>query len=364
SAVHAVTALLILGHVRGTTFSQRYDASTPTGSWHPSGPPPSRSQLQSRSGGSYYPYPDSLPPQDIYQNAAPPRQRQPFINDGGGSPESRTVTASITWPRERRVPEPEPRPFPRGDYDDSGAVPDLDPPSAGTRSARQNDQVVRTTLLTPLSHGYVVALAKKSLLPGGNNGGAAGSLHNLRPKLLDSFKEADQPAFLVYVPPNRKTSDDGRRPQSFAARPSQLSSPADVQTRPAPLQRPQALQQQPMRFLVPIVGGDVRSAGQLQFAQQQPLQLLGGGHLGQQVVMYLPPQLQQSRIQEGPASFMIPLAPLGPQATPVQYMSQQGAVYPRPTLDVSAEGGLMLDPALRAQHNEMFRLLYNLQGPH
>ncbi|CAN8000022.1 unnamed protein product, partial [Ixodes hexagonus] len=348
-----VIVLLVVSQVQGKSYSQRHDASTPPGSWHPSGPPPSRSQFQSRSGRPYLPYPDSLLPQDIYQNGAPPRQPQTSINEGGG-PESRTVTASITWPRERRAQESDPQPYPRDDYNDPPeAVPDSDPPSLGRLSSRQSDQVIRTTLLTPLSHGYVVALAKKSLLPRGNGGGAAGSLLNIKPRLQDAFREEDQPAFLVYVPPNRNRLD-GRRRLSSAARPSQLISPANVPSRPVPLQRPQSPQDQPVRFLVPIVAGDDRSPGQFQLAQQ-PLQLVAGGHPGQGVVMYLPQQLQQNRVQEGPAPFMILPASLGHQATPVQYLTTQNAMYPS-SLDVSAEG-LMLNPAFRAQHNEMFRLL-------
>ncbi|XP_077536185.1 uncharacterized protein LOC144148535 [Haemaphysalis longicornis] len=180
---------------RAGQFSQRLDAPFSAFGWAPLVPVaanPQNLQQPVDNGRSYNARnQDNTPP----ANGAVDNPRLLSASP----PHSRTVTASITWPPDHA---PDPGPLPDDDIDGSGqqdddpiAAPQTDPPVLETPNGRhhEDDRVVKTTLRTPLSHGYVVALVKKPRR----------LKSYFKSKVQDAVPD-DQPAFFVYMPPNRQ----------------------------------------------------------------------------------------------------------------------------------------------------------------
>ncbi|KAH6925679.1 hypothetical protein HPB50_008552 [Hyalomma asiaticum] len=168
---------------RGGQFSQRLEAPIAAYGWTPLVPVSTRTQ-----NGRVYTTQDGAP--QVYRQgsgASVDTSRQL------SSPQSRTVTASITWPPEQpgqQQPAVPPRDEVVGGPEEDVAVPETDPP---TFDGRPENRVVETTLKTPVSHGYVVALVKKP-----------NQLKSYFKSKVPGAVRDDQPAFFVYVPPSRR----------------------------------------------------------------------------------------------------------------------------------------------------------------
>ncbi|KAL1426212.1 hypothetical protein MTO96_018469 [Rhipicephalus appendiculatus] len=176
---------------KGGQFSQRLDTPVAAYGWLPLVPVSARPVSQSGRVYATAPYQENSP--QVYRqanggaNGDAPRQLS------ASSPQSRTVTASITWPQDQPGQLPQDELVGPGQPGEDVAVPETDPPVLD--SSRPDDRVVETTLKTPPSHGYVVALVKKP-----------NQLKSYFKSKVPGAVRDDQPAFFVYVPPNQRTS--------------------------------------------------------------------------------------------------------------------------------------------------------------
>ncbi|KAH7973148.1 hypothetical protein HPB52_021807 [Rhipicephalus sanguineus] len=178
----------VLASAKGGQFSQRLDTPVAAYGWVPLVPVSTRPVSQNGQVYATTPYQENSP--QVYQqvngaNGDAPRQLS------ASSPQSRTVTASITWPPEQPGQLPQGEVVGPGQPGEDIAVPETDPPVLD--NSRPEDRVVETTLKTPQSHGYVVALVKKP-----------NHLKSYFKSKVPGAVRDDQPAFFVYVPPNQR----------------------------------------------------------------------------------------------------------------------------------------------------------------
>ncbi|XP_075721802.1 uncharacterized protein LOC142765113 [Rhipicephalus microplus] len=217
----------VLASAKGGQFSQRLEGPVTAYGWVPLVPVSTRPVPQSGRVYATTPYQENSPQVYRQANGGPngdaPRQLS------ANSPQSRTVTASITWPRDHPGQLPQDEVVGPGQSSEDVAVPETNPPLL--TSGRPDDRIVETTLRTPPSHGYVVALVKKP--------------NHLKSYFKSKVPEAvkdDQPAFFVYVPPNRQNpsssapqlrANNGGTSQASAA-PMFLRQPYSVTTLRSP----------------------------------------------------------------------------------------------------------------------------------
>ncbi|XP_064484383.1 uncharacterized protein LOC135397019 [Ornithodoros turicata] len=203
----------------GTKYSQRYDGTSSRYEWNPSLPPSrTRSNRNARQDNlSSWHNKDTQPVAEA--------SRRSF------SVKPDTITATITLPRSGAsktpsLPPPEPLPEPEDISVDPIADPQTDPPIYEAPYVDSVEPVVRTTLLTPLSHGYIVAFVRKSLLSRLNGDHPNGQVVNLTPKSSFQLKKSEEPAFLMYIPPDQTRTfgdaqyslRDGRRTRTRLSR--------------------------------------------------------------------------------------------------------------------------------------------------
>lgn len=326
---HAAFLLVTVELTVSTKYSQRFSGSSAIYDWQPSGPPPVRRQLlQSRTASDYYPdHGPPPPPEDVYRSGSPQRLQAPY-NSGGG-PESRTVTASVTWPpdqghRDAYAGYPD-------DYDDYDhalpppAVPSTNPATFATLGVPYDNQVVRTTFFTPLSHGYVVSLVRKQHHLKGKVGG--GALLHRKPNHPVAFRGGNEPAFLVYLP-TRQQPVGTPRPFLRTRAPRLRVNPVPVYSS-APVNQVVPLQAPVVRYVNVPVAGDLSR----QLLSQQPPQVLTSAPVTPGLLVYVP----QDKLPEAPPPLLVPLASPTSGADIVPYQGQN-TVYSRTLL------GGALDP--------------------